>query len=294
MSKEQIGSAIQYGIDLMKMRGYNLAKTEELNAKKTTGEQDTPEEKRQEEIENAYSEGQEADDSVKHDYQLEQNDKANVLAAKLGITPEQLHDMSNEQLESMTGQSDELDQAIYEYQDSTARYQGVLDAANDKVDLAAQQAAQQVDQMTDLSRGTVRNATVKGTNGASDYGVYIISGNLATHDDGTIDISNSDKMIVYFDPTTGRKETAEPLMFSSVGEENIAEEVKEMAVTQAKEQAIKEIAGIIDGTVSVGSTFSTTDEQGNETQYEILADNGDGSAMITIDGNVDPNPLTES
>lgn len=292
MSKEQIGSAIQYGIDLMKMRGYNLAKTEELNAKKTTGEQDTPEEKRQEEIENAYSEGQEADDSVKHDYQLEQNDKANVLAAKLGITPEQLHDMSDEQLESMTGQSDELDQAIYEYQDSTARYQGVLDAANDKVDLAAQQAAQQVDQMTDISRGTVRNATVKGTNGASDYGVYIISGNLATHDDGTIDIANSDKMIVYFDPTTGRKETAEPLMFSSVGEENVAEEVKEMAVTQAKEQAIKEIAGIIDGTVSVGSTFSTTDEQGNETQYEILADNGDGSAMITIDGNVDPNPHT--
>ena len=292
MSKEQIDSAIQYGIDLMKMRGYNLAKTEELTAKKTTGEQDTPEEKRQEEIENAYSDGQEADDSVKHDYQLEQNDKANVLAAKLGITPEQLHDMSDEQLDSMTGQSDELDQAIYEYQDSTARYQGVLDAANDKVDMAAHQAAQQVDQMTDIGRGTVRNATIKGTNGASDYGVYIISGNLATHDDGTIDISNSDKMIVYFDPTTGRKETAEPLMFSSVGEENVAEEVKEMAITQAKEQAIKEIAGIIDGTVGVGSTFSTTDEQGNETQYEILADNGDGSAMITIDGNVDPNPHT--
>ncbi len=32
MSKDQINAAINYGINLMKMRGYNVAKTAEMNA----------------------------------------------------------------------------------------------------------------------------------------------------------------------------------------------------------------------------------------------------------------------
>ena len=122
-----------------------------------------------------------------------------------------------------------------------------MDAAQDKVDTAIQQAAILVDQATDLSRGTVRNATIKATRGQEDYGVYIISGNLATHEDGSIDISGSDKMILYYDPTTGRKEYADPSRFAALGEENAAADVKEQAVADAREKAIRETAGIIDG-----------------------------------------------
>lgn len=292
MNKEQINAAVNYGVNLMKMRGYNIAKTAEMNAKEITNEPTTPEEQHQADIDNAYSEGHDADDADKHDIQIQQEDQMKTLAAALGISEQQLSAMSDEELESMTGQDDKLDQAIYDYQLSSARYQGVVDDAQDKVDLAAHQAEQRVDMYTDQSRGSVRNATIKASGGLEDYGVYIISGNIATHDDGSIDVSNSDDMILYYDPTTNSVEHADALMFAELGEELPADDVKAQAVADAKENAIKEVAGIIDGTVEVGSQFNVTDTDGTEHTYEVLADYGDGTAAISIDGNVVENPYS--
>lgn len=292
MNKEQINAAVNYGINLMKMRGYNIAKTAEMNAKEITNEPTTPEEQHQADIDNAYSEGHDADDADKHDIQIQKEDQMKTLAAALGISEQQLSAMSDEELESMTGQDDKLDQAIYDYQLSSARYQGVVDDAQDKVDLAAHQAEQRVDMYTDQSRGSVRNATIKASGGLEDYGVYIISGNIATHDDGSIDAGNSDDMILYFDPTTNSVEHADALMFAELGEELHADDVKAQAVAYAKENAIKEVAGIIEGNVEVGSQFNVTDTDGTEHTYEVLADYGDGTAAISIDGNVVENPYS--
>ena len=292
MTKEQINAAVNYGVNLMKMRGYNVAKTAEMNAKEITNEPTTPEEQHQTDIDNAYSEGHDADDVDKHDIQIQQEDQMNTLAAALGISEQQLSAMSDEELESLTGQDDKLDQAIYDYQLSSARYQGVVDDAQDKVDLAAHQTEQRVDMYTDQSRGSVRNATIKASGGLEDYGVYIISGNIATHEDGSIDVSNSDDMILYYDPTTNSVEHADALMFAELGEELPADDVKAQAVSDAKENAIKEVAGIIDGTVEVGSQFNVTDTDGTEHTYEVLADYGDGTAAISIDGNVVENPYS--
>ena len=292
MTKEQINAAVNYGVNLMKMRGYNIAKTAEMNAREITNEPTTPEEQHQADIDNAYSEGHDADDADKHDMQIQQEDQMKTLAAALGISEQQLSAMSDEELESLTWQDDKLDQAIYDYQLSSARYQGVVDDAQDKVDLAAHQAEQRVDMYTDQSRGSVRNATIKASGGLEDYGVYIISGNIATHDDGSIDVSNSDDMILYYDPTTNSVEHADALMFAELGEELPADDVKAQAVADAKENAIKEVAGIIDGTVEVGSQFNVTDTDGTEHTYEVLADYGDGTAAISIDGNVVENPYS--
>lgn len=292
MSKEQINAAVNYGVNLMKMRGYNIAKTAEMNAREITNEPTTPEEQHQTDIDNAYSEGHDADDADKHDIQIQQEDQMKTLAAALGISEQQLSAMSDDELESLTGQDDKLDQAIYDYQLSSARYQGVVDDAQDKVDLAAHQAEQRVDMYTDQSRGSVRNATIKASGGLEDYGVYIISGNIATHEDGSIDVSNSDDMILYYDPTTNSVEHADALMFAELGEELPADDVKAQAVADAKENAIKEVAGIIDGTVEVGSQFNVTDADGSEHTYEVLADYGDGTAAISIDGNVVENPYS--
>ena len=292
MSKEQINAAVNYGVNLMKMRGYNIAKTAEMNAREITNEPTTPEEQHQTDIDNAYSEGHDADDADKHDIQIQQEDQMKTLAAALGISEQQLSAMSDDELESLTGQDDKLDQAIYDYQLSSARYQGVVDDAQDKVDLAAHQAEQRVDMYTDQSRGSVRNATIKASGGLEDYGVYIISGNIATHEDGSIDVSNSDDMILYYDPTTNSVEHADALMFAELGEELPADDVKAQAVADAKENATKEVAGIIDGTIEVGSQFNVTDADGSEHTYEVLADYGDGTAAISIDGNVVENPYS--
>lgn len=283
MNAKQKGAVINYAMFLSKLRGFNQASDAKTKDKVEEGETAPT---LSNDLDDAYTEGHNADDADKHDIQIQHEDQAKTLAAALNISEQQLSGMSDEELESLTGQDDKLDQAIYDYQLSSARYQGVVDDAQDKVDLAAHQAEQRVDMYTDQSRGSVRNATIKASGGAEDYGVYIISGNIATHDDGSIDVSNSDDMILYFDPTTNSVEHADALMFAELGEELPADAVKAQAVADAKENAIKEVAGIIDGTVDVGSQFSVTDADGTEHTYEVLADNGDGTAMITIDGNV--------
>lgn len=283
MTAKQKGAVINYAMFLSKLRGFNQASDAKTKDKVEEGET-VPTLSNY--LDDAYTEGHNADDADKHDIQIQHEDQAKTLAAALNISEQQLSGMSDEELESLTGQDDKLDQAIYDYQLSTARYQGVVDDAQDKVDLAAHQAEQRVNMYTDQSRGSVRNATIKASGGEEDYGVYIISGNIATHDDGSIDVSNSDDMILYFDPTTNSVEHADALMFAELGEELPADAVKAQAVVDAKENAIKEVAGIIDGTVEVGSQFSVTDADGTEHTYEVLADNGDGTAMITIDGNV--------
>ena len=292
MSKDQINAAINYGINLMKMRGYNVAKTAEMNAREITSEPTTPEEQHQEDIDNAYSEGHDADDADKHDIQLEHEDQMKTLAGLLNISEQQLSAMNDDELQSLTGQNDKLDQAIYDYQLSSARYQGVTDDAQDKIDMAANQAAQRVDMYTDKSRGSVRNAKVKASGGAEDYGVYIISGNIATNEDGSINVADSDDMILFYDPTTNSVEHSDALRFAELGDEVPADDVKAQAVVDAKEKAIKEVAGIVDGTIDVGSQFKVTGADGLEHTYEILADYGDGSAAISIDGNVVENPYS--
>ena len=292
MSKDQINAAINYGINLMKMRGYNVAKTAEMNAREITNEPTTPEEQHQEDIDNAYSEGHDADDADKHDIQLEHDDQMKTLAGLLNISEQQLSAMNDDELQSLTGQNDKLDQAIYDYQLSSARYQGVTDDAQDKIDMAANQAAQRVDMYTDKSRGSVRNAMVKASGGAEDYGVYIISGNIATNEDGSINVADSDDMILFYDPTTNSVEHADAMRFAEVGDEVPADDVKAQAVADAKEKAIKEVAGIVDGTIDVGSQFNVTDTDGTEHTYEVLADYGDGTAAISIDGNVVENPYS--
>ena len=283
MTAKQKGAVINYAMFLSKLRGFNQASDAKTKDKVEEGET-VPTLSNY--LDDAYTEGHNADDADKHDIQIQHEDQSKTLAAALNISEQQLSGMSDEELESLTGQDDKLDQAIYDYQLSTARYQGVVDDAQDKVDLAAHQAEQRVNMYTDQSRGSVRNATIKASGGLEDYGVYIISGNIATHEDGSIDVSNSDDMILYYDPTTNSVEHADALMFAELGEELPADAVKAQAVADAKENAIKEVAGIIDGTVEVGSQFSVTDADGTEHTYEVLADNGDGTAMITIDGNV--------
>lgn len=283
-------AVIEYIKNLLVMRGYDIGNM--LAAKNAISDKGKDVTVKNMEKNQAYQQGREANGYDTHEIQIDMTDKQRTLAQLLGITEQQVSAMSDEELDGLTGQNDNLDRAIYEYQLSNTRYEGVLDNAQDQVDIEAQRAAQAVDMYTDKSRGTVRNATIKATQGAEDYNVYIVNGNIATHDDGTIDVGNSDDMILYFDPTTGKIEHTDALRFAALGSEENADDVRNQAVADAKEKAIKEISGIIDGRVDVGTQFMTTDEQGNEHTYEVLADNGDGTVAITIDGNVEQNPYT--
>lgn len=274
----------EYIQNLLIMRGYDIGNM--LAAKKAVEDKGEGVSVKNMEKNQAYQQGRDAYGYDTHEIQLDQEDKQKSLSQLLGISEQQLASMSDEELEALSGRDDNIDRAIYDYQLSTARYEGVIDNARDQIDLEVQRAAQAVDMYTDKSRNTIRNATIKATGGLEDYGVYIINGNIATHEDGSIDISNSDDMILYYDPTTNTVEHADAMMFAELGSEENADEVRNQAMADAKEKAIKETTGIIDGVVEVGTQFKTVDADGTEHAYEVLADNGDGTAMITIDGNI--------
>lgn len=284
MTEEQARAAFNYARCSLTLRGMNLGAMKAAQLGLTDD--------RHIEQDNAYVEGRQAKDEDKHDIQIEFEDRSHELAEKLGISEQQLDNMSDEDLESLTGKDDQLDNLIYDYQTSHAKYQGVVDNADDEIDKAAQEAARQTDMATDKSRGTVRNATIKATKGEEDYGVYIVSGNVATNEDGSINVSESDDMILYYDPKSGKIEHCDAMRLAALGEEVNAEETRNQAIADAKEKAIRKQAGIIDGTVGEGTSFTITDAEGNEHTYEVLADNGDGSAMITMDGNVQDTPVS--
>ena len=284
MTEEQARAAFNYARCSLTLRGMNLGAMKAAQLGLTDD--------RHIEQDNAYVEGRQAKDEDKHDIQIEFEDRSHELAEKLGISEQQLDNMSDEDLESLTGKDDQLDNLIYDYQTSHAKYQGVVDNADDEIDKAAQEAARQTDMATDKSRGTVRNATIKATKGEEDYGVYIVSGNVATNEDGSINVSESDDMILYYDPKSGKIEHCDAMHLAALGEEVNAEETRNQAIADAKEKAIRKQAGIIDGTVGEGTSFTITDAEGNEHTYEVLADNGDGSAMITMDGNVQDTPVS--
>lgn len=292
-SEEQLDAAWAYIQNLRVMRGYNLAKTMEMQAKAMTGDENTPADIRQKQLNAAYAAGQETEGENKHLAQVEYEKQKFNLASALGVSDSELENMTDEQISSNLGLDDNLDNVIYNYQNAKALYDGIIDNAQNAVDTATKVAAQRVDAMTNVEDGTIKQALVKGTMGKDDYPVYVISGNIETHDDGIINYSDSDSMIIVYNVATGRKETIPVSMLSAVNPyiQN-AEEFKAQAVNEAKEKTITELSNVIDGKLVDGSQFTMEDARGQIHEYKIEGIDEQGNCIISVDGTILPEPLS--
>ena len=252
----------------------------------------TPEQaQRDADIEQAHEEGLAAEGTARHDIQQEHQLRENSLARMLGISAEQLDRMEDGDIESMTGQNDALDTAIYDYQTSRERYQGVIDRATDEVEQAGIDAAHQIDLYTDHSTGQIRPCVIKGNNGKEDYQGYIVNGNIATHPDGAIDVSGSDKMILYFDPETGKIEHGDASTFASLGESADATVARQQAIDEAKQQAAQAQSRDIDGGVGEDGNVSEampTFPQSSDQEERNAADFDIGQVVNAETGEVIP------
>ena len=291
-SEEQMDAAWAYIQNLRVMRGYNLAKTMEMQAKAMTGEENMPADIRQKQLNAAYAAGQETEGENKHLAQLEYEKQKFNLAKALGVSDSELEKMTDEQISYNLGMDDNLDNVIYNYQNAKAMYDGIVDNAQSAVDTAAKVASQRVDAMTNVEDGTIRQALIKGTNGMKDYPVYIISGNVETHDDGVINYTDSDNMIIIYNESTGRKETIPVSMLADVNP-NIqnAEEVKAKAILEAKQKTITDLSNVVDGKLVKGSEFTMEDAQGNTHGYKIEDVDELGNCIVSMDGTLIPEPM---
>lgn len=292
-SQEQAKAAENYIGQLLKMRGFNNATMASIRDKNAKGEEQTDADKRDIEVSNAYAEGHEAEGEFRHMIQLEYEKRKANLAKRLGLTPEKIEAMNVGSFSSYSGLYSDADFDIFQYKKAKAAYDGVMDNAQNLVDIAGEVAAQRVDNMTNVHDGTIRKAFKKGTEMNPDSPVYIISGNIVLNDDGSINYTDSDKMIVIYDEETGQREAIGNFMLASV-DPNMqnAEEVKAQAIIEAKQKIITEQSNVIDGVLVEGSEFTMEGNDGSSHNYKIVQVDEQGNCIVSVDGTVLPEPLS--
>ena len=292
-NQEQAKAAQNYIGQLLKMRGFNNATMASIRDKNAKGEGQTDADKKDIEVSNAYAEGHEAEGELRHHIQIEYEKRTANLAKRLGLTPEKIEAMNDNSFSSYIGLNSDADFDIFQYKKAKAAYDGVMDNAQNLVDIAGEVAAQRVDNMTNVHDGTIRKAFKKGTEMNPDSPVYIISGNIELNDDGSINYNDSDKMIVVYDEETGQREAIGNFMLASV-DPNMqnAEEVKAQAIQEAKQKIITEQSNVIDGILAEGSEFTMESNDGSTHNYKIAQVDEQGNCIVSVDGTVLPEPLS--
>lgn len=292
-SQEQAKAAQMYIGQLLKMRGFNNATMASIRDKNAKGEELTDADKKDIEVSNAYAEGHEAEGELRHLIQLEYEKRTANLAKRLGLTPEKIEAMNVDSFSSYIGLNSDADFDIFQYKKAKAAYDGVMDNAQNLVDIAGEVAAHRVDNMTNVHDGTIMKAFKKGTESNPDSPVYIISGNIELNDDGSINYTDSDKMIVVYDEETGQREAIGNFMLASV-DPNMqnAEEVKAQAIQEAKQKIITEQSNVIDGILAEGSEFTMESNDGSSHNYKIVQVDEQGNCIVSVDGTVLPEPLS--
>lgn len=292
-SQEQAKAAQNYIGQLLKMRGFNNATMASIRDKNAKGEGQTDADKEDIEVSNSYAEGHEAEGELRHLIQLEYEKRTANLAKRLGLTPEKIDAMNVDSFSSYIGLNSDADFDIFQYKKAKAAYDGVMDNAQNLVDIAGEVAAQRVDNMTNVHDGTIRKAYKKCTEMNPDSPVYIISGNIKLNDDGSINYTDSDKMLVVYDEETGQREAIGNFMLASV-DPNMqnAEEVKAQAIQSAKQKIITEQSNVIDGILAEGSEFTMESNDGSSHNYKIVQVDEQGNCIVSVDGTVLPEPLS--
>ena len=292
-SQEQAKAAQKYIGQLLKMRGFNNATMASIRDKNAKGEEQTDADKKDIEVSNAYAEGHEAEGELRHLIQLEYEKRTANLAKRLGLTPEKIDAMNVDSFSSYIGLNSDADFDIFQYKKAKAAYDGVIDNAQNLVDIAGEVAAHRVDNMTNVHDGTIMKAFKKGTESNPDSPVYIISGNIELNDDGSINYTDSDKMIVVYDEETGQREAIGNFMLASV-DPNMqnAEEVKAQAIQEAKQKIITEQSNVIDGILAEGSEFTMESNDGSSHNYKIVQVDVQGNCIVSVDGTILPESLS--
>lgn len=187
---------------------------------------------------------------------------------------------------------EEVGQATLDFLNTKAELDGILDRTNDDIDNTIAQSDAIIDSRKSQTDGLIHPATLS----IDSRKVYIVSGNVATLDDGTIDTTTSDKAIVIKDATTGKTEFVSANAFASI--EPALDPTQEKAVAAENitntisMQAEKDIEGILP--FAIGDTYDVMDDNGVAHTATILANDGQGNVQIRYDNEAEPTSATTS
>lgn len=177
-------------------------------------------------------------------------------------------------------------------------YEGMMQRVRDDIDDEVQQTSVMYDQRTNPQTGMIQSATLKAQNpDGTDKKVYITSGNIVMTDDGkSVERQKSDMSVVVVDDE-GKVQMISPEDIFSLDAPLDGEQAKQQAIDAIQQSKAQEAADKINGKVnlSAGSTYTLTDNTGQQIEATIVADsqtgavqNPDGTINVSMNGKVVP------
>jgi N12 class adenine-specific DNA methylase len=189
--------------------------------------------------------------------------------------------------------TDEEKQTATDYVNAKATYDGMIQHIQDDIESQINASNSLIDGRVHPDDGMIHPATMK----TNDRKVYVIGGNLAMNDDGTmVDRENSDESIIVRDAETGSIEFADPRDVLSTDETIDAAQEKQIAQEAIRQQYAQEAANKIDGVLpfNEGDTYQVVDGDGEQHTITVdpipVDDNGmpapipEGEVLVSIDG----------
>ena len=154
----------------------------------------------------AYQEGYEAADeqkgALKQAYDMERERVLNTFGEEV------VQKLDNDPIGTLVELNEVDRQEAIGYVNARTAYEGMIDRINADIDERVAASDKEIDSHKNKQDGMIHPAMMRGVNGAAPKRVYIVNGNVATFEDGTIDKANSSNMIIVRDAETGEVSAA--------------------------------------------------------------------------------------
>lgn len=192
------------------------------------------------------------------------------------------------------GGSMEEAQAKLDYLNAKAKRDGMMDNIKDQAREQINAANEQIALNVNKESGTIQHALVR--DGGEGRSVFIVSGDVKLLDDGSIDLENSSHDIIVRDEQTGKLEMSTPDKLASAQVAQDVNEFTQQVDNDIRERVAAEASNKINGTLPMenGDVYNIADEKGTPHQVTVMNNNGDGTALVSIDGAEAVNMPTES
>ena len=216
-----------------------------------------------------YSEGYEAADeqkgAVKQAYDMERERVLNTFGEEV------VQRLDDDPVGALMELNEVDRQEAIAYVNARTAYEGMIDRISDDIDERIKASDKEIDSHKNRQDGAIHPAMMRGVNGAAPKRVYIVNGNVATFEDGTIDKANSSSMIIVRDADTGEVSAASADDLESL-EAVIDTEAEKKSVA---EQIANEYAGQQAVIIEAESGKLTYNSNDGVHTVEILGENGD-------------------
>ncbi len=275
INDEQRGAVVEYAKNVLKMRGYNLRTLADAKDKADEGSSSD------DEVANSYHQGYNAADEEQAGVK-ERVDVARAWLYNLGFDDSNIESLGGEMPEDwLAALSDEQREAVEEYRNAMAAYEGMLQHVQDDMEGAIAESESAVDAQTHIETGAVHHAVLK-TGGE----VWVVGGNVALTPEGNIDIENSDGDLIVLDPATGGKRMIHISDLASADEPVMADQLKQDAAATIQETMATDASNRIDGVLPFQPGDEYTLPFGEEQHtITIIGDAADGvNTVVSVDG----------